>query len=330
MSLLHLRIKSDRDRTCAKLPSSIMLSAVAARKLRESLPTGHTSIRSSESHALRSPLPPKRKSVDENSNNTPSIRKKQKKSVKPKRTAPTRYYDAPKSLSESNTDDDVSSDDDSDDEVFLPVASTSNGWSPSVPAGASDDEMLPESAPLPPPTPPNSSPVISTFHAIEDQNFVRLELAEASVLLGSSDDVESALFVLDPGQSIGLLGTYSLYVLQGGVAISGTILDARGPHTIHAPKCSPIPVLEGLASSTPVIEAPSPRLTPVLSSSTGKAVVVIQALRTGVEGLGRAVRTFEDVYSSRSSTSWEVLRGVQLVIGLLYLAIFINSLDSLD
>ena len=303
-----------------------MLSAVAARKLRESQSVS-TDVSPEKQTVDRNP-PRKRKTSSTKTQTPPSTRKKQRKSgqdsqlKKYAKTPVTRYYDAQDSSNSSDDQDvDIGSSSSDDDALFsgfpatATMASSSSNtgrWSPSAPAGAyeDEDETMIESSALLSHIP---LPTIPIFHTVENQNLFHLSSEETSQLFASSSS-DSAIIVLEPSQSAGVLGTYTLRVLQGSITVCGTSLDSSQAHRIHAPRCSPIPVLEAQAViPTPVQADVSLNLQSLLAPFTGKVVLLIQGLHTGVEGLGRAVRTFEDVYSSRFSKTREILSGVWLV-----------------
>lgn len=189
---------------------------------------------------------------------------------------------------------------------FSNEAPTRRAWSPSQPVEDSSDEESPDGETLPYDMsslfPSTSSPqkqadaeFLSTFEPIIDENVFFLNETELA-LFGLSDP--TTVVSITARDSICLLGTCKLAVLQGTLSLTGTTLSAsHTQHTIFAPRSSPLPILRagGQSSSTSILSRStlSPRLQHILESET---VISIQENRTGVEGLGRICRTFEGVF----------------------------------
>ncbi len=200
---------------------------------------------------------------------------------------------------------------DSDDEGSDSVLSTLNdfgheppgrrAWSPSQPVEDSSDEESPDGETLPfdvsslfPSTSntqkqADDDELLSTFEPVIDKNVFFLNETELA-LYGLSDP--TTLVSISAGDTICLLGTCKLAVLQGTLSLTGTTLSAsRTQHTIFAPRSSPLPILRAGKQSTSTSYLSrsklSPRLQRILESET---VISIQENRTGVEELGRICR----------------------------------------
>lgn len=180
-------------------------------------------------------------------------------------------------------------------------------WSPSRPMpDSSDEDSADEDGPtslLVDPMKPAPSSMeevpesLSTFRPIPEQNSFYLTEDEATAL-GLSSDSALAL-VLPPSSTLSLVGTYQLRVLRGSVSLLGVRLHpSRISHRVFAPRSSPIPIIEALSERG---ESSKSTISPLPARITSRAggldsVVVLQELRSGVEGLGRVVRTFEGVF----------------------------------
>ncbi|KAI0059362.1 hypothetical protein BV25DRAFT_1860655 [Artomyces pyxidatus] len=180
-------------------------------------------------------------------------------------------------------------------------------WSPSRPMpDSSDEDSADEDGPtslLVDPMKLVSTSVeevpesLSTFRPIPEQNSFYLTQDEATAL-GLSSDSALAL-VLPPSSTLSLVGTYQLRVLRGSVSLLGVRLHpSRISHRVFAPRSSPIPIIEALSERGESSKSTHPPLPARITSSAGglDSVVVLQDLRSGVEGLGRVVRSFEGVF----------------------------------
>jgi polynucleotide 5'-hydroxyl-kinase GRC3/NOL9 len=144
--------------------------------------------------------------------------------------------------------------------------------------------------------------ILSTFQPVLDHSVFHLSTAETQLLSlpGTDDGASTTLLVLSPADTVCLLGTYTLTVSHGSVDILGVRLDAsRTSHRIFAPRCSPLPVLshrssDGAASESMRLQQLPNRVRSNLPPEY--AVVVLQDLRSGVEGLGRVCQTFDSVF----------------------------------
>ncbi len=143
---------------------------------------------------------------------------------------------------------------------------------------------------------PNEEPqILSTYRPIHGQNIFRLSLDEGSALGLSGPAIA---LVLSPSVTVTFVGAYRLRVLRGSISLLGTIIwPSRVAHRVFAPRSSPIPVIEALVahgeSSQPLYDIPA-QITSVVDE--GDVIIVLQELRTGVEGLGRVMRTFEGIF----------------------------------
>ena len=185
-------------------------------------------------------------------------------------------------------------------------------WSPSIPMRDSSDEgsegepspddgdtrqTLP--LPLPSRPPPQagthqpSGSSLSTFQPIFGQNTFRLsddDVSDLRLCPRSSDDA-IAMVVLGSEDVLALLGTYALVVVHGSVSMLGVAVDAsRDAHRVFAPRSSPVPVIRCVDAEPSRSFLPSRFES--LEGHRG-AVVVLQSLRTGIEGLGLICRTFD-------------------------------------
>ena len=221
-------------------------------------------------------------------------------------------------------------------------------WSPSVPMRDSSDEGsegepspdIDTRAALPPPRPPPqasahqpSGSSLSTFQPIFGRNTFRLsddDVSDLRLCPQSSDDAVT-MVVLGCEDVLALLGTYALVVVHGSVSISGvTVRASRDAHRVFAPRSSPVPVIRCVDAE------PSCSLLPSrfesLEGHCG-AVVVLQSLRTGIEGLGLICRIFERFFEPphpRTSRDDEVelLPSVHLVRWVHYSGIYYPHTDG--
>ena len=153
-----------------------------------------------------------------------------------------------------------------------------------------------------------------------DQNtfFLTPDDTRALQLSDSEDHAAGTLLVLQPSDTLALLGMYKLTVLRGAVSLMGSVLAAsRASHRVFAPRSSPIPVLEnaGPCAESELLPIPD-RFRPAVGHNA--AVILLQDLQSDVERLGLVCRTFEGVFSpSRSHSKVPSvdlhLRGVHLV-----------------
>jgi polynucleotide 5'-hydroxyl-kinase GRC3/NOL9 len=137
--------------------------------------------------------------------------------------------------------------------------------------------------------------ILSTYRPIHGQNLFRLSLDEGTALGLNGPAIA---LVLSPSATVSFVGAYRLRILRGSISLLGTIIPpSRVLHSVFAPRSSPIPVIEALAargeSSKSLHDIPT-RITSVINEDD--VIIVLQELRTGIEGLGRVMRTFEGVF----------------------------------
>ena len=215
-----------------------------------------------------------------------------------------RYFDAPVETPEpdlhSLTDEDISL---SDQEILSQSrVQPRRAWSPSQPLlDSSDEEMETETSGI---QPTDASAVAAQFSAELDANTFPLTPKECFALIGV--EKPAAVMVLPVHSNVALTGVYQLTVLQGAVTLLGvTLASSSTSHTVFSPKLSPFPCIESLGNTdpaSPLINHVHDRLRPCISPE--HAVILIHARPTGVEGLGRVMRTFENTFQpSQPSTS---------------------------
>ncbi|KIM42620.1 hypothetical protein M413DRAFT_10152 [Hebeloma cylindrosporum] len=158
--------------------------------------------------------------------------------------------------------------------------------------------------------------VLSTFKPTVDENLFYLNEEELS-LLGLSGT--GCLVALNTEETLCLLGTCTLAVLHGSVALFGTTLSASlVSYPMYAPRSSPLPIIK--PSNKTISVLPTGNLPPRLRDlPLFKAVIFIQELKTNVEGLGNICRTFYGVFQPSawqrsSSTNPFKISGLSLVM----------------
>lgn len=226
-------------------------------------------------------------------------------------------------LRESEGDDDsfdsgLSTDDDEVPVDPLPPA-CGRRWSPSAPvADSGSDGEEPEATPS---ALPARSP--TTFPSFTGTNTIKLTSDEISGLGLKAAHGNAVALALSVGQRICLLGAYTVVVVHGSLEACGAIF-ARSTvprsHRVFAPKCSHLPTFECISASSTSSSSLCP-VPPRLQSVCAKfdAVVIVQELLLGVEGLERVFGTFNGMFreSHQEKTNGEVedigLRGVQMV-----------------
>jgi polynucleotide 5'-hydroxyl-kinase GRC3/NOL9 len=152
-------------------------------------------------------------------------------------------------------------------------------------------QLFPYNRPLPIEEPQ----ILSTYRPIHGQNLFELSSGEGSALGLSGPAVT---LVLSPSATVSFVGAYRLRILRGSISLLGTIIpSSRVLHRVFAPRSSPIPVIGALAahgeSSKSLYDIPT-RIISVIDEDD--VIIVLQELRTGIEGLGRVMRTFEGVF----------------------------------
>src|SRR6266478_266392 len=145
------------------------------------------------------------------------------------------------------------------------------------------------------PSPNGESQILSTYRPIHGQNLFQLYSDEKSALVLNGPAIA---LVLSPSSTVSFVGAYRLRVLRGAISLLGTIIPpSRVLHRVFVPRSSPIPMIEALAAhgeSPKSLYGIPAQITSVIDE--GDVVIVLQELRTGIEGLGRVMRTFEGVF----------------------------------
>ncbi|TBU27745.1 hypothetical protein BD311DRAFT_664935 [Dichomitus squalens] len=182
-------------------------------------------------------------------------------------------------------------------------ASRKRAWSPSVPLQDSSDEevedadeilILDATDPPPDESVPVSPALLSTFRPVLDQNVFRLGPSDLSA------NKRTAL-LLSAGDTVALLGTYSITVLRGTVDLGGVSLNASTTsYPVFAPRSSPIPIIQcrphkGSSSDPAVLSTLLSRV--AAATMDYDAAIILQELHTGIEGLGRICRTFDGFFA---------------------------------
>lgn len=317
-----------------------MLSAIAARKAAQaarqdnSSPSEPLTPAASPPPVVESNAPPPAKpsSKRKPTSHLPRLTKKKKKE-KPMSIRSQRYFtDSFKEQEDviviDSEDEDEDEDEDEvifdDDQGDLP---RKRGWSPSVPVIDSSDEdddtlfALPPTQPTPPINKPGIPEILSTFQPILNQNTFILDSHAVSSFNLLPSDSGGTIIALQPKETICLLGTYTFCVIQGSVTVSGVSIGASSRRfPVFAPRSSPLPVLEGVDGQGAVegLNNLPQNLLPMIGIPV--ALVLLQELRTGVEGMGHICRTFDGVFepssrwqNSGSTTSLLQIPGVHLV-----------------
>ncbi|KAF5371487.1 hypothetical protein D9615_009646 [Tricholomella constricta] len=288
-----------------------MLSAIAARKAAQAarqdsnVPTPEPStptLPPAEPKPI--PKPTSKRKSSAQSANPPKRKKKEKRTP----ATASRYFDDADAFQDQDDVIIIDSDDEvlSEDPGTPDPTMSKRKWSPSIPMNDSSDEdedidvpfgVLPTISVSPRPKSDNSD-VLSTFHPTLNQNMFLLDSAEVSALQLECDTERNATIVaLRPEETLCLLGTYSVSVLQGSITLCGVTLSSSSQrHHVFAPRSSPLPVLEG-ADATGAIQRITylPGAVQSLIASP-VALVLLQELHTGVAGLGNVCRTFDGIF----------------------------------
>jgi polynucleotide 5'-hydroxyl-kinase GRC3/NOL9 len=294
-----------------------MLSAIAARKAAQAT-SRETSGEIVEPITTAQTPSAKRKPLSQKRPDQSWKKKKRKDKDKEKQVTKTRYFQEPqKDLFEAQEDvmvidsdeEGMSEDQELHETSNMPAPQTSKRRSSSrAPADSSDEESdeddgnregdvimdIHTSTPL-----PSTDNVLSTFQSTLDRNVFFLtshQVHDLHVL--SFSECPGTLLALEPGETLCLLGAYTFCVLQGSVCFCGVNIPASmRTHRVFAPRSSPLPILEGLAGIDKIsgLEHKLPgQIRWVID--THITLVLLQDLRTGVEGLGRVCRTFNGVF----------------------------------
>jgi polynucleotide 5'-hydroxyl-kinase GRC3/NOL9 len=143
--------------------------------------------------------------------------------------------------------------------------------------------------------------VLSTFEPSTGINLVIMSVEDRAQLkaLGLPDKSTTA-FVLQAGETLSFLGTVGLTLLQGEITLFGTTLyPSSTQHPIFAPRSHPIATVTASNNSSEH---------PLLSEATwlpknlrdnvtlDHAILLLQDLDCGIEGMGRVCKTFANVF----------------------------------
>ncbi|TCD61658.1 Polynucleotide 5'-hydroxyl-kinase grc3 [Steccherinum ochraceum] len=324
-----------------------MLSAVAARKsrLQQQNASGTASPVSRPSSPPLTPSPKdavaakkphsKRKA---SSSTQPAPRRKKNKSLRA--TSPTandsRYFQsvgkegaAPDLIviddEYSDAEDDATvSDDDSSTGSASPPPRPWSHSAAQTPARvnedvAMDDDYFTTPARRMRPFAPADVSSLSTFSPEKGTNTFPLSSDEFRELGAAVSDYErnSCVVLLSPSERLALFGTYRLQVLRGAVSLAGVTLKASsGSYPVFASRGGALPIIEALGDHHDRKTSLPSRVQSVLKEDT--VVILLQEMPTGIEGLGKVCKTFEDAFNLSRSRSEPAesslgLRGVTVV-----------------
>lgn len=291
------------------VPTDRMLSAFQARRARLAAAPG---VQEQATTVLTAASPDPQSSASELTPRRSSRKRKQESATRnetdqPQRRKKTngrrfegkiRYFDAPDDVSKpdlhSLTDEDISL---SDQEILSQSHSQpQRAWSPSQPFLDSSDGEMERGADgiqaidalVVTSTVPFSAELdVNTFCLTPEECFALISLKEPATVM-----------ILPVRSSVTLTGVYQLTVLQGSVMLMGvTLTSPDASHTVFSPRLSPLPCIESLGNTgtaSQLINHLPDRLRPCTSPE--RAVILIRAHSTGIEGLGRAMRTFEGAF----------------------------------
>ncbi|KAH8100156.1 hypothetical protein BXZ70DRAFT_940620 [Cristinia sonorae] len=319
-----------------------MLSAVAARKNRLQQ---QQSASGTASPTSRPPSPPqpslgvpkdaelasqKPRSKRKASNPQPAPNSRKKKTKQSRAASPNpRYFQSP-TKGEATPDLIIIEDEDSDEDdgvQAVPDDDSSSGSASPPPRLArslrvSDDVNMDDDFFETPRTIPVAEvPSLSTFTPLPDTNIFYLTLEEVRAIVPQSGDLGRAtILLLTASDKVALLGAFKFRVLRGLVSISGvTLHPSVTSHHVYAPRSSPLPVIEVVSeqSGHHFKEDPLPQRVDS-AFADHSAAILLEELHTGVEGLGKVCRTFEDNFtvpeSRRNSDNAHLgLHGVHLI-----------------
>jgi polynucleotide 5'-hydroxyl-kinase GRC3/NOL9 len=205
---------------------------------------------------------------------------------------------------------------DSDEDMAVPTTAPPaarrerRAWSPSRPPLDSSDE---EDDDLPSVIPAASAPtqaepvLLSTFTPVPGQNTFSL-----------SGDAGCVAIVLRAGETLTLIGTFTLSLVRGAVSFAGvTLTPSHNEHRVFSPRCSPLPSIIALS---PTQKDNVFDLVPAeVAAELGPAdsVIILRSLSTGVEALGKICRTFDRLFqplrATETGSSQLGIPGVHLV-----------------
>ncbi|KAG7092694.1 hypothetical protein E1B28_009025 [Marasmius oreades] len=290
-----------------------MISAIAARKAAQAKVPAFPQQPAPDPRDSRSssPTPPKRKRKSDAAIPNPKKKKKSDSSKKPPTSVKkTRYFHEIDPIARQDDIILIESDQEEDDgkeDLVVRTSARGRAWSPSAPAmDITDDEQDHETL-LPGPEEPQ---VISTYHPVLNQNLFSLDKEETTSLgLPAASSSKAVLVSLSDGETIALLGTYNVSVLQGSISLLGATVLPCQPcqyHPVFAPRSSPIPVMKAMAISSSndnsVVGGGKGLKQFRHAFREGNVVISIQELRTNVEGLGKVCRLFDGVFQPPPSS----------------------------
>ncbi|CAE6443558.1 unnamed protein product [Rhizoctonia solani] len=180
-------------------------------------------------------------------------------------------------------------------------SSEEDGILPSAQGTPGIGHITPQAAEIDPPV----RSVKNIPSLIEMKNYFNLTSEEAYSVTGRR--MAARIVLLNEGESLLFVGTMELTLLQGSIRLLGTILTpSRTSHRIFAPRTHPIPVLDALGQPTGTTSRQPNHKRPHLASelpgriiesvSSLHAVLVLQELVTGVEGLSQVIPTFAGIF----------------------------------
>ncbi|KAF7965772.1 hypothetical protein HWV62_41966 [Athelia sp. TMB] len=190
------------------------------------------------------------------------------------------------------------------------VAKGKRAWSPSRPLQDSSDEEDMESHAPPISDTPDLSRVsqaaiaepphlLSTFEPVWGQNIFSFSVGEVGVEFLDVTDKPTTVLILNPEETLAVLGTYALTLLRGTITLAGTQLEvSKTPHRIFAPRSSPIPVIKALPYDSQRHSPLPVPLPEIIRHQLGMdcTIIAVQELHSGVQGLGLVCRIFDGVF----------------------------------
>ena len=317
-----------RRSSTSHVSTHLMLSAFQARKVRLAATPGvQESTASSLTSASPDPQPPapastprrspRKRKPESITGNEPDQPQRRKKTNDRKVEGKVRYFDAPVDAPapdlNSLTNEDVSLSD--QETLSRSHLQPQRAWSPSQPLPDSSGEETETEAGGARPTDPPVAASTVPFSAELGVNTFPLTSEECFALI--SVEEPGAAIILPAHSSITLAGVYQLTVLQGAVMLMGvTLTSSNISHAVFSPKLSPLPCIESLGNTdpaSPLVNHAPERLLSWISSE--HAVILIRAHSTGIEDLGRVMRTFERMFQPPQPNSSAVdlrVPGVQV------------------
>jgi len=311
--------RETRRPLASHVPTDLMLTAFQARKVRLATTPGlqdqTTLPLTAASPDPQSPAPdstprrPSRKRKPEPVAENEAVQSQRRKKMDDRRgQGKVRYFDAPVDVPEPDlhsSDESISL---SDQETLSQShAQPQRAWSLSQPLlDSSDDEMVTETGGVQ----AVGDALATSFSAELDVNTFRLSPEECFALINLEESATA--MILPVHSSITLTGVYQLTVLQGAVVLMGvTLTSSEVSHAVFAPKLSPLPCIESFGNTdpaSPLINNVPLRLRSRITQE--HAVILICAHPTGIEGLGRVMRTFESMFQPSQSSKSNVDLGI--------------------